>query len=238
MPCVDSQPVRFVNPACPKLKDFGRFYLPSLGSLRSWHLVFLAPAFFSACATLAPEEKNVASTIIMEPGAMEAKSAGFRLIGRVSVKEGRDGFSGGVQWRHLQDSDQILLLSPIGQAVGQIERTADGVSLITAEQEHYYADNVEELTERVLGWRLPLSGLQYWVQGTNSPDTPSEIDLDIAGRVAAVRQNGWEITYAGYSPGVAAETPQSEAARARLLTLNRDGLRIRLVIDEWNTVDD
>jgi outer membrane lipoprotein LolB len=238
MPCVDSQPVRFVNPACPKLKNFGRFSLLSLGSLRSWHLVFLAPAFFSACATLAPEEKNVASTVIMEPGAMEAKSAGFRLIGRVSVKEGRDGFSGGVQWRHLQDSDQILLLSPIGQAVGQIERTADGVSLITAEQEHYYADNVEELTERVLGWRLPLSGLQYWVQGTNSPDTPSEIDLDIAGRVAAVRQNGWEITYAGYSPVVAAETPQSEAARARLLTLNRDGLRIRLVIDEWNTVDD
>ena len=91
---------------------------------------------------------------------MEAKSAGFRLIGRVSVKEGRDGFSGGVQWRHLQDSDQILLLSPIGQAVGQIERTADGVSLITAEQEHYYADSVEELTERVLGSRLPLSGLQ------------------------------------------------------------------------------
>lgn len=169
---------------------------------------------------------------------MEVKSAGFRLIGRVSVKEGRDGFSGGVQWRHLQDGDQILLLSPIGQAVGQIERTADGVSLITAEQEHYYADNVEELTEQVLGWRLPLSGLQYWVQGMSSPGTSSEIDLDIAGRVASIRQNGWEITYSGYSPVVAAETTQPEAARARLLTLNRNGLRIKLVIDEWNIVND
>src|SRR5688500_11871913 len=121
MPCADSQPVRSVTSVCPKLKNFGRFSLSPFRSLRSWHLVFLAPAFFSGCATLAPEEKNVASTVVMEPGGLEAKSASFRLIGRVSVKEGRDGFSGGVQWRHMQDGDQILLLSPIGQAVGQIE---------------------------------------------------------------------------------------------------------------------
>lgn len=235
MSCADLQPAGSVAPACPKLKNSGRFPLSSFRSLR---LIFLVPAFFSGCATLAPEEKNVASTVITEPGTMEAKSAGFRLIGRVSVKEGREGFSGGVQWRHLQDSDEILLLSPIGQAVGQIERTADGVSLITAEQEHYYADNVEELTEQVLGWRLPLSGLQYWVQGTSSPDTSSEIDLDIVGRVAAIRQDGWEIDYSGYPSVVAAQAAQPRPTRAKLLTLQRNGLRIRLVIDEWDTIND
>ena len=232
MSCAASRPAGSLTPAFPKLKNFGRFPLSSLGS---WRLVFLVPAFFSGCATLAPVD-NVARTVITEPGTMEVKSADFRLIGRVSVKEGKEGFSGGVQWRHLQDGDEILLLSPIGQAVGQIERTADSVSLITAEQEHYYADNVEDLTEQVLGWRLPLSGLQYWVQGVSSPGTPSEIDLDIAGRVAAIRQDGWEIAYSGYSPVIAAQAAQ--ASRPRLLTLNRNGLRIRLVIDEWNTIND
>ncbi|WP_143860887.1 lipoprotein insertase outer membrane protein LolB [Nitrosovibrio sp. Nv4] len=164
----------------------------------------------------------------------DARAADFGLVGRVSVKGGKESFSGGVQWRHTERGDEILLLSPLGQTLAQIQRRPEGVYLTTAEQESYYAADVESLTDQVLGWRLPLMGLQYWVQSMNSPATVSAIDLDMDGRVMAIRQDGWEIGYFGYPPIVPVQTTQARTASPRLLMLKRDGLQIKLVIDDWD----
>jgi outer membrane lipoprotein LolB len=140
----------------------------------------------------------------------------------------------------MEGRDDILLLSPLGQALAQLKRTPEGVELTTAERENYYAPDMESLTEKVLGWRLPIMGLQYWVQGKNSPLTSSAIDLDDEGRVTAIRQDGWEIMYSGYSSlgPVQAATPALPAVgRARLLQLRRNGLQIKLVVDKWDPVD-
>jgi outer membrane lipoprotein LolB len=221
-------PIQVAAPAC---LNFG-----NRSVFAWWGFILCVTAFFSGCTTLTPKD-NVVRTIITEPAAVAAgtNSADFGLVGRVSVKDGREGFSGSVQWQHSENNDEILLLSPLGQTVAQIRRTPDRVYLTTSEQERYYADDVEGLTEQVLGWRLPLSGLQYWVQSMNSPVTSSAIDLDMAGRVVAIRQDGWEIGYSGYSPSVPVQAMQAPAARPRLLTLKRNGLQIKLVIDDWNS---
>ena len=139
-----------------------------------------------ACSSY-PEETAV-STIVTEPvaGIAHAQSADFALIGRASVKGGKENFSGGVQWQHPGARDEILLLNPLGQTLAQIRRMPEGVHLATSEQENYYASDVESLTEQVLGWRLPLMGLQYWVQGLHSPATSAEIDKNPDGRVVAI----------------------------------------------------
>jgi outer membrane lipoprotein LolB len=88
----------------------------------------------------------------------------------------------------------------------------------------------------VLGWRLPIMGLQYWVRSKNSPSTASAIDLDNEGRIMAIRQDGWEIIYSSYFPDEPVQAT-SQAARARLLQLKRSGLQIKLVIDRWDSID-
>jgi outer membrane lipoprotein LolB len=198
------------------------------------------PVFFSGCATFSTHtHKNAVRTIVTEPvaGLTDAVSADFELIGRVSVKGGKESFSGGVQWRHSGRGDEILLLSPLGQTLAQIQRTPDGVYLTTSEHKRYYATDVESLTEEALGWRLPLMGLQYWVQSLHSPTTASAIDLDMDGSVVSIRQDGWEIDYSGYAPAAAIQTRQSETTYPRLLVLRRNGLQIKLMIDNWNPGD-
>jgi outer membrane lipoprotein LolB len=153
------------------------------------------------------------------------------------VKGGKESFSGGVQWRHSGGGDEILLLSPLGQTLAQIQRTPDGVYLTTSEHKRYYATDVESLTEQALGWRLPLMGLQYWVQSLNSPATASAIDLDMDGSVVAIRQDGWEIDYSGYAPAAPVQIRQSATTYPRLLVLKRNGLQIKLIIDNWNPGD-
>lgn len=215
---------------------------------------------FAGCSVLAPKNETV-STIVKESAADKSRlsSPDFRLLGRLSVKGGKESFSGGIQWHHSEEADEFFLLSPLGHALAQIHRIPEGVFLTTSDQEHYYADDVESLTEEVLGWRLPLAGLQYWVQGMNSPATSSAMDLDAHGRVVAIRQDGWEIGYGyplqsdracqrdgrSHAGGVASAIQCVQAAqgihavqirmvRPRLLTLRREDIQIKLVIDDWN----
>jgi outer membrane lipoprotein LolB len=211
-----------------------------------WSLFLFAPSFLAGCALTPPAQKNnVASTVFIAPvpGSTDARSASFLLTGRAAVKGGKESFSGGVQWRHTGGGDEILLLSPLGQALAQIQLDPDGASLTTSEHQSYYAADVESLTEQVLGWHLPLMGLQYWVQGANSPATGAEMDMDSDGQVVAIRQDGWNIDYANYFPATetyVAQTgtqarAQAQAARPRLLLLKRGDLQIKLVIDRWNS---
>ena len=184
--------------------------------------------FLAGCATLT-DKVAVVSTVIIEPVAIEgAASANFKLTGRVSVRDNKQSFSGGVRWHHTNTSDEILLLSPLGQTAAQIQRNSDGVQLTTSEQKVYRAADVESLTGQVLGWRLPLTGLQYWVRGVNSPATSAAVDKDGAGRVIAIRQDGWEITYLSFF-----SLEQGQATRPRVLSLQRGELEIKLVVDKW-----
>ena len=209
-----------------------------------WSLFLCTPSFLAGCALTPPVQKNnVATTVFIAsvPYSADARAASFLLTGRAAVKGGKESFSGGVQWRHDDGGDEILLLSPLGQALAQIQLNPDGASLTTSEHQSYYAADVESLTEQVLGWHLPLMGLQYWVQGANSPISGAEIDLDGNRRVVAIRQDGWNIDYADYFP--ASETyaaqarsqTQAEAVRPRLLLLKRGDLQIKIVIDSWNS---
>lgn len=209
-----------------------------------WSLFLCTPSFLAGCALTPPVQKNnVATTVFIAPvpGSADARAASFLLTGRAAVKGGKESFSGGVQWRHDDGGDEILLLSPLGQALAQIQLNPDGASLTTSEHQSYYAADVESLTEQVLGWHLPLMGLQYWVQGANSPISGAEMDLDGNRRVVAIRQDGWNINYADYFP--ASETyaaqalsqTQAETVRPRLLLLKRGDLQIKIVIDSWNS---
>ncbi len=200
-------------------------HLPHYGMI-----LFLFP-FLVSCAPL-NTKSAVISTSLIEPSVVrgDARPDNFGLIGRVSVRDERQGFSGGIHWQHTDTGDEILLLSPLGQTVAQIQSSAAGASLTTPEKKTYYAADIEHLTEQVLGWYLPLGGLQYWVQSMNSPTTRASLDRDSNGRVVAIWQDDWEITYTSYFP-----LGHSQIERPKVLVLNRGDLRIRLVIDQWKT---
>jgi outer membrane lipoprotein LolB len=204
------------------VSDKGRLYF------LQYPLVLCICSLLVGCASFI-FKTPVVETSIIETGGV-ASSVNFELIGRVSARGGDKGFAGGVRWSHAGTDDNIHLLSPFGQIVAQIKRNKDIVLLTTSEQRVYRAASVENLTKQVLGWRLPLLGLQYWVRGVNSPKTRSEVDRDTDGRIIVIRQDGWEITYTGYFPSQLIQTE-----RPRVLVLNRNNLKIKLVIDNWET---
>ena len=195
---------------------------------------FLYPLVFCICLVLVGcvsfvFKPSVVETRIIEAGGARP-SVNFEFMARVLVEGGDKGFSGGIRWNHVSTVDNIQLLSPFRQVVAEI-KSSEGTALLTAsEQRIYRATNVENLIKQVLGWRLPILGLQYWVRGVNSPKTKSEIDRDADGRIIGIRQDGWTIIYTSYFPSQLIKTE-----RPRVLVLKRSNLKIKLVIDNWET---
>ena len=200
-------------------------------------LGFLISCFillFPGCRTLPtqPPSDAIATTIFTEPLAANTPniSAGdFNILGRISVQDKNQSFSGNFRWQHMAISDEILLFTPLGQAIAEITKDSEGVRLITSKLEAFYATDVESLTEQILGWRMPLDGLQYWIQGTHAPLAAAEKDLDRKDQVIAIRQDGWHIHYSSFTPA-----RSDSLTLPRVINLFYDNLRIRLVVDNWN----
>ncbi len=147
----------------------------------------------------------------------------FQLSGRIAVRYDNQGSSGNIAWRHRAAGDEMLITSPLGQGVARIERE-DGIVTVTASDRRVYrAHDAESLTEQVLGFRVPLSGLSDWVRAKPAPGWAHET-RDARGRLSELEQDGWRIYYLAYGDG------SSLPARLRLVY---PGLELRLAIDDW-----
>lgn len=155
----------------------------------------------------------------------QAELAPFAFNGRVATLHNGERSSAGVRWVHRGVEDEILLLAPLGQAVARILSDTQGVLLETSGKK-YFEQDAETLTERVLGWHLPLSGLRYWVLALPATGSEAVIERAENGQVKILQQDGWVISYTRY----AAEARDSLPLR---ITLQRDGMEMKLLIDEW-----
>jgi outer membrane lipoprotein LolB len=158
-------------------------------------VALLFAAFFAACThvEIKPPE-----------GPLE-----FSLAGRIAARSGKESFTGNISWRHARGGDEMLISTPTGQGVAQILRQGDAVVLKTSEPREYRAADSEELTERVLGFRLQIEGLAETVQGRPSP---------------ALEARGWKVEYQEYD----------DQRRPTRLRLTNAGAEVRLAIHQWN----
>ncbi|MCX7627113.1 MAG: lipoprotein insertase outer membrane protein LolB [Methylophilaceae bacterium] len=152
----------------------------------------------------------------------------FALVGRIAILTETKGFSGSIRWHHHSEGDAIAFYSPLGTQVGQLNSDADGVTLTTASQQTYQADDAETLTQQTLGWSLPLHGLPDWVLGRPAGQDAEILAWDEAGRIARMKQSGWEIEYPSYHTTSGTSLPSKVLLKSRKLDL-------KLVIDDWQT---
>ena len=184
--------------------------------MRRWLFLLLSLSLVG-CVT-APSTQPVVRPLL-------AEQKPFVLNGRLAIKHGTERSSSNLRWTHHADEDEMLLLAPFGHTVARIYSDSHEVVLDTADK-HYTAHNTAELTEQVLGWYLPLDGLRYWVLALPAPESEARIERDANGQLSIMRQDGWDIYYSRYTALTSDGLPQR-------ISVQRDGLELLLLIDEW-----
>jgi outer membrane lipoprotein LolB len=207
----------------------------SLSISRTFILCSLA-LYLSGCALLKPQEQPAssstpeASILHDHHMALVTNIEQFSLTGRLGVMTNPKGFSGRVAWQHASSNDNIDVFSPLGGKVANIVKTDEEVALTNSKDEHITAPDAETLTEKTLGFRLPLSGLSYWALGRPSDTGLVEyITWDENGRINALKQNGWDIQYQDYESNEGYFLP-------RKISLRTDDLIIKLIVEKWSNI--
>jgi outer membrane lipoprotein LolB len=200
---------------------------------RTFALCLLA-FFLNGCSVLKTKEQpttdtSVEASMLHDHHMVLINSIDqFSLTGRLGVMTNPKGFSGRVAWQHASDKDNIDVFSPLGGKVANIIKTNEEVVLTNSKDEHISSPDAETLTEKTLGFRLPLSGLSYWALGRPSDTGLVEyVTWDENGRINNLKQNGWDIQYQDYEANEGYFLPKK-------ITLRTDELIIKLIVEKWS----
>lgn len=150
----------------------------------------------------------------------------FDLQARIAVKAEARSFSGATHWQHEPERDDIAILSPLGSQVAAISKRPEGVTLNTGEGKVLMSKDIETLTEENLGWRLPLSGLSYWILGRPTPRLAEKIEWNPQGRLSKLEQEGWQIEYGEYGYYQSYWLPKK-------IVMSSPKLSLKIIVQEW-----
>ncbi len=169
--------------------------------------------------------------VLPVPLKLEPDWSGLRQIdawemkGRVSFRQGKEGWHGRISWKSDTTMDRIKISGPIGQGALVI-LIKEGVGEVT------YADGRVEvlndpavLLEKELGIAVSIEALRWWVRGLPSADSPFEIIRGDEG-VVGFRQEGWLISQWDFRL-------DEGKVRPYRLKIQGEALALKFVIDRW-----
>ena len=149
--------------------------------------------------------------------------------GRIGVISGQEGWHASLQWVQQPASYEIQLIGPLGQGRVHIRGNAQQTEVQTQDGQTWAAADADESVAQILGVRLPVNGLRYWILGLPAPQpAPTNVQTDTAGRLAYLEQDGWVIEYPAYLPTTRLNLELPERISARRAELN-----VKLVITQW-----
>ncbi len=182
----------------------------------------------AGCATQPAIRPNADVTVHTAHLQQIANIQIFHIQGRLAVNANGKGYSGSITWQHSANTDSIDVYTPLGSKIAHIDQTSAQVTLTNAKGEQITAQDAETLTEKTLGWRLPLNGLGDWVVGRPTAAPISQQAWDSLGRLTQLEQQGWQISYPEYADNLGTSLPQK-------ITLRHPTLLLKLVVEQWST---
>ena len=141
----------------------------------------------------------------------------FATSGRLAVKQNDKGSYANFDWQSNGQVQQLSVNTPLGNTVGQLCQDALGVVAQASNGETFQAASASELSERLMGFAIPVQSLDFWAHGYW--DARETHAIDAQGRLL---QSGWRI-----------ERQVDANGAPRMLLLNNAQLSIRLLFTDY-----
>ncbi len=156
------------------------------------------------------------------------------LSGRLSVNYQKDGkaesLTGGFDWTQRPGSVDVTLTNPLGQTVATINVTPQSATLTQAGQAPLTEATIDTLTQRTLGWPLPVSGLRDWLQGY-AVDAQGQRFAASPANNEVTTQDGWRLRFVEWQDLNAAQPVPRIIHANRVAAGDIQDLQIRIVVN-------
>lgn len=199
------------------------------------------PMLLAACVLLLAGCQSLPTTPAMqqEPlGGIQRRAQlqqiqRYTLQAKLAVQHAGKGYTGRLHWQHETDSDILDIYSPLGQKIVHITRALQQVTLTDQQGNIHTARDMDSLTEQLLGWRLPLSGLSLWILGLPASHSPYQAVFLPGGEPAQLKQDGWQIDYDAYQPATMPAMLGQTVSLPGNLRLQQGDVRLKLIVVDW-----
>ena len=143
----------------------------------------------------------------------------------------------GINWQREQDQFAFVIEAPFGQGVFRIESFSAlgnlaSTRLTMPDGQEYFDDSAELLLNKVLGWSIPISRLEWWIKGLPQPPADYSYELRYDGRLKSLQQDDWTVNYLDYF-----DPDSSAGGLPKKMYLKHQKLALKIVIERWYSID-
>jgi len=150
------------------------------------------------------------------------------LNGRVAIVNGEESWHLNLSWQRHGDKYILDLSGPFGAGRAQLTGTDEGVILVDADKNYFYADSPDRLLYETTRLRMPVESLLYWMRGIPNWNIKNDQQtIDIFGRLATLHQNGWRVRFKSYNNVEKYQLPEK-------IFIDGFNLKVKIFVDEWD----
>lgn len=181
----------------------------------------------SACSWLSPKPALQAPADWQLRQSKLQQLTDWQAKGRIAIQTEQESSSATLIWQQRGQDFDLLLLGPLGQTVASLKQRKAQVELTIPDQPTYYSDDAELLVEQVLGWRLPISAMPYWLRALDDPKTPAATgSFDAEKRLASLDTGPWHLEFRSYQQ-------QQDLWLPEKIQVTHPEVQLKLSLKEW-----
>ena len=150
--------------------------------------------------------EQYSSTAFVPIEQIRGKVSAWQLSGSFSYVDPNESGAGRIQWsfqgdlldnlrlNDAIDRERVRLIGPIGTGSLELLTADNRASLISGNQQSNGVD-AESLLFNIVGWRLPVSEMRFWLFGMPSPNVSGRFWLNEQGQLQTLQQSEWEVQF-------------------------------------------
>jgi len=156
------------------------------------------------------------------------------LDGRLSVNYQKDNrpesLTVNFDWAQRPGRVDVTIFGPLGQTLATIEVTPQSATLTQANRAPVTEADIDSLSQRTLGWPLPVSGLRDWLQGY-AVDAQGQRFSASPARNEVVTKDGWRLRFVEWQDANAAQPVPRVIHANRAAAGDIQDLQIRIAVN-------
>lgn len=179
----------------------------------------------AGCQALPTTTEGESPAFRARVGALQSL-ADWQVDGRIAFRYQGDGGTGAMTWLQEGEYLEFSFRGPLGASSFILTGRPQALRLETGEGEPQLLSDPERELRARFGFSAPFDHLRFWMLGAPHPAGSPAVRVDEQGLLRELRQDGWLVTYDRYHNG--------EPRLPRKLTILREDVRIRVIVDYWH----